>query len=367
MALKYSSILSELTDTLPFIGPEAQERHRGKKFVARLGANENVFGPSPKAIAAIQNSSTEIWKYGDPENYALRSAIAEHHKIPIENIVVGEGIDGLLLNIIQCIAEKNSVCVTSLGSYPTFNYHVRGFGGKLLEVPYSGNFEDLLSLNSVAERTDASIIYVSNPNNPMGTFNSASAIEAMIWGLPQNALLLLDEAYIDFLSPNLRPYIPFDHPQVVRLRTFSKAYGLAGARVGYAIAEKTLISSVNKIRNHFGVNLIAQEAAIAALSDQSYLTKIIELTKRARSQIYEFCATCGLQAIESQTNFVTIDCGSGRDYAQNILELMGQKGYFLRMPTVSPHDRCIRVTVSTETELGNFFQNFLSAASKATK
>ena len=233
---RYTSLVNDLSSTVPFVGPETQERERKLLFEARLGANENMFGPSPKALSALKKYSNEQWMYGDPTSFELRCALAEKHKISTENIVVGEGIDGLLGYLVRLLISEGDHVVTSDGAYPTFNYHVLGFGGKINFVPYRNDYEDVERLLSVAKKTKASLIYLANPDNPMGTFHTKEIIEDMINDLPDNTILCLDEAYSEFAPKIELPKIDPDHPNVIRMRTFSKGYGMAGARIGYAIA-----------------------------------------------------------------------------------------------------------------------------------
>ena len=166
---RYTKLVESLPASVPFVGPETQERARGGAFSARLGANENVFGPSPKAIEAMQTAASDIWKYGDPTSFDLRAALADHHAIAAENIVVGEGIDGLLGYLVRLLIGPGDKVVTSDGAYPTFNYHVAGFGGTLLKTPYVGDHEDPAALLELAGQKNAKLIYLANPDNPMGT------------------------------------------------------------------------------------------------------------------------------------------------------------------------------------------------------
>ena len=144
--IRYTKLLETLPATVPFVGPETQERARGEIFSARLGANESVFGPSPKAIAAMVQSASDIWKYGDPTSHDLRNALSARLGVCSENIVIGEGIDGLLGYLARMLVEEGDTVVTSDGAYPTFNYHVAGFGGRLIKVPYKQDHEDLDAL-----------------------------------------------------------------------------------------------------------------------------------------------------------------------------------------------------------------------------
>ena len=182
---RYTKLVESLPASVPFVGPETQERARGGAFSARLGANENVFGPSPKAVEAMQTAASEIWKYGDPTSFDLRAALADHHAISAENIVVGEGIDGLLGYLVRMLIGPGDKVVTSDGAYPTFNYHVAGFGGTLLKAPYVGDHEDPAALLELAGQQNAKLIYLANPDNPMGTWHSADVIEDMISNVPE--------------------------------------------------------------------------------------------------------------------------------------------------------------------------------------
>ena len=182
----FTPLVASLPATVPFVGPEAQERARMRPFRARIGANENVFGPSPKAIAAMAEAAGEGWKYGDPESHDLRQALAAKHGVNPENIVVGEGIDGLLGYLVRLIVEPGVTVVTSRGAYPTFNYHVAGYGGELHMVPYRDDREDPQALIDKAREVNASLVYIANPDNPMGTWHEARVLEEMIAALPED-------------------------------------------------------------------------------------------------------------------------------------------------------------------------------------
>jgi Histidinol-phosphate/aromatic aminotransferase and cobyric acid decarboxylase len=249
---RYTPLAASLPSLVPFVGPEQQERERGAPFIARLGANESVFGPSPKAIAAMIEEASEIWKYGDSKSHDLRAALARHHGVTPENIIVGEGIDGLLGYLVRLLVAPGDAVVTSDGAYPTFNYHVAGFGGALHKVPYSGNHEDPDALWAKAAEVQAKLVYLANPDNPMGSCHKGADIVARLDTLPEGTLLVLDEAYIDLAPDGVAAPVDANDPRVIRMRTFSKAYGMAGARVGYAIGAPDLIQAFDKIRNHFG-------------------------------------------------------------------------------------------------------------------
>ena len=363
--IRLTPLAQSLPASVPFVGPETQERARGSAFVARLGANESAFGPSPRAIAAM--AETPQWMYGDPESFDLRAALAAHHGCTPAHIMVGEGIDGLLGYLVRLFVGAGDAVVTSAGAYPTFNYHVAGFGGTLHTVPYAGDHEDPASLFSKAAEVQAKLVYLANPDNPMGSCHSGDHIAHAMDALPAGTLLVLDEAYVECAPVGTALPLPADDPRVIRMRTFSKAYGLAGARVGYAIGHPDLIEAFHKVRNHFGMNRAAQAGALAALEDHSYLTEVQQNIVAARTRISHISRENGLTPLPSATNFVTIDCGHDAVFAKAVLDGLIARGIFVRMPFVAPQNRCIRVSCGTPEMLDAFAAALPDALKDAEK
>lgn len=347
----FTPLVRELPATVPFVGPETQERSRGRRFRARIGANESVFGPSPKAIEAMRAAAPEVWMYGDPENHDLKEALAAHHGVRPENVTVGGGIDGLLGDTVRLFVEPGVAVVTSAGAYPTFNYHVNGYGGRLVTVPYRDDREDPDALLAAAAREEARLIFLANPDNPMGSWWDARRIAAMIEQVPERAILLLDEAYGEFAPAGTLPPLDVSDRKVLRLRTFSKAHGMAGLRIGYAIGEAGLIKSFDKVRHHFGVNRIAQVAALASLGDPDHITEVVARVAAARERITAIARANGLEALPSATNFVAIDCGADGAFARRVQQELIARDVFVRMPGVAPLDRCVRISAGREDDL----------------
>jgi histidinol-phosphate aminotransferase len=221
---RFTQIVQGLPSIVPFVAPEEIERSRGTPFAVRLGANELTFGPSPRAIAAMQEAASSVWKYGDPKSHELRLALAAHHCIMPSNIVVGEGVDGLLAYTSHLLIGPGDALVTTRGTYPTLNYFVAGRGGVLHTVPYApDDRQDLDALLVKAWEVDAKMLYVVNPDNPGGTWHSAARIEALIEGLPPGCLAVIDEAYHELGSDfDANARVAVDDIRVLRLRTFSK-------------------------------------------------------------------------------------------------------------------------------------------------
>lgn len=340
-----------LPDTIPFVGPEAIERRTKRPIRARVGANESGFGPSPNVIAAMQAAAGTVWKYGDPEIFDLKRALAGHLMVPADNVVVGEGIDGLHGLIARLIIEPGDVAITSLGAYPTFNYHVAGYGGRTVAVPYRADKEDLSALAEAAKRERAKVVYLSNPDNPMGTWWNASEIADFIDQVPEETLVLLDEAYSETAPKTALPIFDISRENLIHTRTFSKAYGLAGMRVGYAVGEAGFIRAFDKVRNHFGVTRMSQVAALAALEDQAYLHEVVAKVAAGRERLAAIASDCGLLTIPSATNFVAMDCGRDGAFALGVLKALEARGVFVRKPMAPVLDRCIRVSVGLPGEL----------------
>ncbi len=344
--LRLAPLVQSLPSTIPFVGPEAIERQRGARVLARIGANESGFGPAPSVIAAMRDHAPEIWQYNDPENFALKQALARHLGIGPAHLAIGEGIDGLLGLIVRLVIEPGDAVVTSLGAYPTFNYHVAGFGGRLVTVPYAGDQEDLDGLLQAAKREKARLVYFANPDNPMGSWRDAAEVTAFALALPETCLLVLDEAYCETGPASARPDMAalLDRPNVIRTRTFSKAYGLAGARVGYAVSTPENAAAFDKIRHHFGMNRLASEAALAALADQAYLRDVTGRIAASRERISAIARENGLNPLPSATNFVAIEVGGDGTRSRAVVDGLMKHGVFIRMPGVAPLNRCIRVS-----------------------
>ena len=363
---RLTTLAARLPATVPFVGPEAAERQRGSVFAARLGANESVFGPSPRAIAAMESSAKDVWMYADPESHDLRAALALHLGISMNEVVIGEGVDTLLGYLVRLFIAEGDAVVTSDGAYPTFNYHVIGYGGELTTVPFRDDKEDHEALLSAASDVNAKLIYLANPDNPMASHHHADVIEDMIARLPDGCLLVLDEAYIEFAPEGTAPVIDPSNASVIRMRTFSKGYGMAGARVGYAFGHRDNIRAFEKVRNHFGMNRIAQIGALAALADQGYLAEVKALVTASRDRITAIARENDLEPLPSATNFVTIDCGRDGAFAKAVLEELVARDIFVRMPFAEPGNRCIRVSCGREPDL-DLFAEALPKALKAAR
>ncbi|HVA15206.1 MAG TPA: aminotransferase class I/II-fold pyridoxal phosphate-dependent enzyme [Stellaceae bacterium] len=352
--IRYSRLVGALPAVVPFVPPEALERRIGRPVAIRIGANESAFGPSPKALAAINAGAGRVNWYCDPEGFALREALGRHHGVARDHIGLGVGADDILSLAVRIAIDPGDPVVMSHGAYPTFAFHVSAFGGRFVTPPYRDFRNDAAALADAAVKHRAQMVYLSNPDNPTGSWLSADEQRAILRQLPPGAVLVLDEAYSDFAPQGSLPAIDPEDERVIRVRTFSKAHGMAGARIGYAIAAKAIIAAFDKIRHHFGVTRLSQEAALASLGDQAFIAEVVREVGEGRRDYAALAESLGLTALPSATNFVAIDMGDGNRARSTLARLLEDEGVFLRMPGVAPLDRLIRVTVGTPPERQGF-------------
>jgi histidinol-phosphate aminotransferase len=346
--------IDALSASTPFVGPEALARARAipADLLVRLGANESAFGPSPQVLQAIEREFTRISFYGDPELFDIREAIASKYGCSLDNVLVANGIDDVLALCIRAYIGDGGTALAASGTYPTFFYHLVGYGGRIETTPYDGTRPNLEALSRRARELQPALIYLANPDNPGGGFHGRAALERFVVDVPESTLILLDEAYAEFADPDeLMPEI--SRPNLVRMRTFSKAYGLAGMRIGYGLADAGVVSTVEKIRQHFGVTRLSAVAALAALRDDSYMQSVVSRTVAGREAYHETARNLGMASYPSSTNFVLFECGSV-ERAANFVPALLERGIFVRKPGSGALASCIRVSVGTPEQRERF-------------
>ncbi|BDE07101.1 histidinol-phosphate aminotransferase [Vulcanimicrobium alpinum] len=353
-------LVAAIPPMTPFVAPEELARRVGRTELLRLGANESAFGPSPRAIAAMRDAVALTSWYGDPESIALRTALAARHGCTVDELVIASGIDDLMGLIVRAFCGPGDACVATLGTYPTLFYHLNAFGARaeFAEPDERGGIVPDAIVDAV-RRSGAKLVYVANPDNPSGGFVDRATLASLREALPSDVLLFLDEAYADFVSRDELPSDVVD-PRTIRTRTFSKAFGMAGARIGYAIASSDVIAAFQKLRLHFGVNRTAQIGALAALDDDAFLRGVVAEVERGRAEYHALAAAHGAPSLPSRTNFVCIGIGT-RAQADAMVTALLELGVFVRKPWAPPIDGYIRVTVGTATERAAFAERFAEA------
>jgi histidinol-phosphate aminotransferase len=293
-------------------------RARFGRDIAELGSNENPLGPSPHALDAMRNALAETFRYPDPRGLALKKALARHHDVAIDRIALGNGSHELLILLAQCFADPAHSVVFSQFGFAVFPIATAATGAIALRVPAlsrndaTAPFGHDLDAMAAAIRGDTRIVYVANPNNPTGTWFDDAALDRFAARVPRDVLLVVDEAYGEYIdAPGLSSALRLAarHPNLIVTRTFSKAYALAGLRVGYLIAHPSVVAVVERLRESFNVNNVALAAAEAALGDATHAAKAKAWNASERAWLAGELASRGYRALPSQTNFVLVDLG----------------------------------------------------------
>jgi histidinol-phosphate aminotransferase len=353
-------LVAAIPPMTPFVAPEELARSVGRSELLRLGANESNFGPSPRAIAAMRDAAALTSWYGDPESLELRAALARRHRCSPGEIVIASGIDDLMGLIVRAFCAPGDPCVATRGTYPTLFYHLNAYGARAeFAEPAADGALDPQAVVDAVRRSGAKLVYVANPDNPSGTFAERACLAQLREALPDNVLLFLDEAYADFVAPDDLPPDVID-PRTIRTRTFSKAFGMAGARIGYALASAGVIAVFQKLRLHYGVNRSGQIGALAALDDDAFLRGVVAEVARGRDDYYALGARLGLPTVRSSTNFVCIGIGT-RVQAEAMVRELLEAGVFVRKPWAPPLDGYVRVTVGTAAERHALAERFVEA------
>lgn len=295
----------------PFPGLVKLEAAIGRPIAARIGSNESLPIAAPPLLELFGAAAAELARlYPDPYAHGLRCRAAALNGVAPAEIVFDTGADSLILLTLRLFCDVGDTVLATAGTYPTFRYFAEGCGLAVTEVGYRADAAtlapDLATLAEAAHRHAARLVYLANPDNPSGHYHDAAAIRAFRAALPADTVLLLDEAYVDFCTaPDDAP--PAGAlPNTVRLRTLSKAYGLAGLRVGYAIAAPDVVAKADQIRPQFALSSLAQAAAAALFDAPDYSRQLVDATLALRATLSAELAARGLAVLPSHTNFVSI-------------------------------------------------------------
>ncbi len=284
----------------------AREMGLDEKSIVKLASNENPMGLSPKAQEAIQRAIPELMRY--PDGYALTHALSERLGVGLDQIVLGNGSNDVLELVAGAFLAPGRAAVFSQHAFAVYPLATQARGARSIVVPARQYGHDLDAMRAAIDR-DTYVVFVANPNNPTGTMLDAGALEAFLARVPANVVVVLDEAYNEYLAPELRcPSVAWVQrfPNLVVTRTFSKAYGLAGLRVGYAVCHPEIAALLNRVRQPFNVNNLALDAAVAALADQAFVDRSYALNTAGMKQLTAGFAKLGLAWIPSYANFVAV-------------------------------------------------------------
>ena len=331
---------------------EDVQRELRLRSVVKLASNENALGPSPKAIAALRQAAGELHRYPDAACTVLKARLARHLKIASAQLCVGNGSDELLVLALRAFVDPGDDVVVADPTFLIYRIQAQACGARVISVPLKNLRYDLPAMRR-AVTPQTKLVFIANPDNPTGTYVTAKELEAFLADLPPEVIVVLDEAYYEFVDaadyPRSLSYV--DQASVLVTRSFSKAYGLAGLRIGYGISQPSIIRALEAVREPFNVNRLAQAAAAAALDDAAFLRRTRQMTREGRDYLERALARLQLRTIATVTNFLLIELGpKASDVAQALL----RKGVIVRDMRAWKLDAFIRVTIGTMPENRRF-------------
>jgi histidinol-phosphate aminotransferase len=343
------------------------KRELGLDRVVKLASNENPFGPSPKAVAAVKKAAEKMHIYPDGSAFDLKSALSKHLGIPSASLMVGNGSDELIHMIgLILLGQEGDEMIMGDPSFSRYDPAAQLGPSRLIKVPLDGDHKHDLPAMARAATENTKLIWIANPNNPTGTIVRKPELERFLGDIPDHTVVVLDEAYFEFAAhdpgyPNSRDYVLAGR-NVIGLRTFSKAYGLAGIRVGYGFGPEAIIDAINRVREPFNVNCLAQIAGIAALEDEEHVKKTVENNRRGIELLAGAFKKAGAKPCESFANYVYADFGRP---ARPIFQALLERGVITRPGDVLGNPNCLRVSVGTEEEMQIFIQELENVLSPA--
>ncbi len=339
------------------------KRELGLQEVVKLASNENPFGPSPRAVEAVRAAASDLHLYPDAAAYELRTRLSERFGVPFEQIVVGNGSDELIhLLGLALLGDPEDEVIVGHPSFVRYDAAAHLAPCKLVSVPLGEDLRFDLAAMAAAVTPRTKMLFIANPNNPTGTVVRKAELDALVSTLPPQVTLVLDEAYFEFAEhlpefPNSVDYLRAGK-NVIGLRTFSKAYGLAGVRLGYGFAPAALTDAIHRIREPFNVNSLALVAGVAALEDGEHVRKTVENNRRGQSRLAGAFEAHGAKPYESFANFVFADLGRP---AQPVFRALLNRGVIARSGEVFGRPTCLRVSIGTEAETDRFIEAFDAA------
>jgi histidinol-phosphate aminotransferase len=326
---------------------ESVRKQYGLTRIAKLASNENPLGASPRAVEAMERSlkSLNLYPNGGLE---LREVLAEEFDLRLENVIAGSGSEGIMSNIIRAFLCDDDEVLTTEAAFIGFQVLAKSRGIAYRTVPYCDWHYDLPAL-AAAITQHTKIIYLANPNNPTGTIFTRAQFEDFYRHVPERVLIILDEAYFEYAKDNPRypDSMHYRYDNVITLRTFSKIYGLAGARIGYGFAHEELIRNLLKVKLPFEPSTPAQAAGVAALADKEFLHRSLELNARGLHYLTTSLEAIGLHAVPSDANFVMIVLPDGRT-ATRIFEQLLPQGVVVRPLAAFGLPHCLRISTGTD-------------------
>ncbi|MCS7179393.1 MAG: histidinol-phosphate transaminase [Anaerolineae bacterium] len=355
--------LTHLRPYVPGKPIEEVQREYGLTDVVKMASNENPLGPSPRAMRALAEEVPRLHLYPDSDSYELRHALARHLGVQPEQVIAGNGADGVIVQTCLAYLDDGDEVIVGHPSFSLYEIYTHVMRARLVPVPLRDYRLDLEGMAAaITERTK--IIFVCNPNNPTGTIVTADEVSAFMARVPDHVLVVFDEAYYEFVHadnfPDTLTYVREGRDNVLVIRTFSKIYGLAGVRLGYGVAQPEVLAPLLKVKEPFAVNRLAQAAGIAALEDDGFLEATIAATVNGRQVICRGVQRLGLSCIPSHTNFVLVRIGP---HAGEVARRLLERGIIVRPCDIYDLPEFLRITIGTPAQNARF----LAALEEALK
>jgi histidinol-phosphate aminotransferase len=334
---------------------EEVKRELGLKSVIKLASNENPYGPSPKVLKAIAKAAEEVNRYPDGSCFELRQELAKRLKVAPERFVFGCGSDEVIVLALRAFIREGDEVVMAKPSFMVYSIASAAAGAKLVEVPLMGLKYDLVAMKR-AVNPKTKMVFIGNPDNPSGLYSTRTEVAEFLRGFPEDVLVFFDEAYFEFVDADDYPdtlALLRSRRNIIVARTFSKLYGLAGLRIGYCVADPEVADLMNRAREPFNVNSLAQAAALAALKDQAYYRRILAEAKRERKAVCAGLSSLGLEYSQGSTNFIQVR--TPRESSAVAISLM-KKGVIVRDMAVWGLQNYIRVSIGSPAENKRFLK-----------
>jgi histidinol-phosphate aminotransferase len=332
-------------------------REKGLTRISKLASNENPLGPSPFAIQKMTNALWDVHRYPDMNAYKLKSSLSRLYNLKNENIILGNGSEGIMAYIARAFVQPGHEVLTSQNTFIGFNIIARSVGAILKTVPLTPDYRfDVKALaKSITKKTK--VIYICNPNNPTGTYITKKEFDFLMEHVPAYVLVILDEAYFEFAVgkedyPNSMDY---RYDNVITLRTFSKAYGLSGIRIGYGFGHEDLIGNLHKVKLPFEPGLIAQMGAAGAIHDKPHLRRTIINNQRRYVEAFAFLEKHNFNPIKSVANFITYKTGS-EEASRYMFDALLNHGVIIRQLKANEMPDYVRVSLGTKREMNHYYK-----------
>ena len=354
-----NSSIKSLTPYEPGKPIEDIEREYGIKNAVKLASNESPLGPSPKVLTALEEVISGIHRYPDGNGFRLKEALSSKHSVDMSVLTLGNGSNDIIEFVARCFLSPKDNAIYSKYAFAVYPLIVQALGAEGIEVEAKDWGHDLQSMLEAINK-DTKIVFIANPNNPTGTFIKKNEMIRFLEKVPSQVIVLLDQAYFDYSnyeSEDVSFSLVEDFPNLVISRTFSKAYGLAGLRVGYSVSSSNIADYLNRVRQPFNVNSLALAAAESALKDDEHLEKCLRINKDEKERLYRYFISHGYDYIESLANFISFDC---KDNSNEVFKNLLPKGVIARSMDIYKMPNHLRVTIGLPEENSIFMESLTS-------